>query len=92
MRPRRAWPPDWRESHPADNITPDEILAGRAPAAVLEALGERRIYILALDDDDNPVTAIERRAEEIEAATGQYPAIVVDYVQLLSPDDAGTSV
>jgi replicative DNA helicase len=89
----------WRSNHPPTSspfmpatpskTTADAILANRAPAEVLRMLDGKPIYILFIEPDcKDPFAAIITRMNEIYAFTQRYPALLVDYLQMLDLSDA----
>jgi KaiC/GvpD/RAD55 family RecA-like ATPase len=78
-----------RAAAPEINARPSEILSlVRSPEQAADAIEELPIYIVDLDGIEGPaaVPEIRRRALAVKLATGQTPAIVVDYLQGLCAD------
>lgn len=72
------------------NATPDDFLGHHIPAEYgAKALDGLPLYLVNLDDPDGDALAIIRSCvTQLKNEHGQTPVLIVDYMQVLAPEDA----
>lgn len=72
------------------NATPDDFLSHFIPSEFgATALDGLPLYLVNLDEPDgDPITMIRNAVQSIKTLHGRAPVLIVDYMQVLAPEDA----